>query len=118
MPKNMRRKHSLSEKSKVKLSPKEERASVKSRAKDSVGELKGLAKDIWPDSVSSVEIVKDIRRRVTFETKRSVPSPDDLFGSFKPFAKGKTARQLLEETRKKELAKDKELMKHARASKV
>ena len=118
MPKNLRKKHSRSEKSKTKLVPKAERLSVKPRTKDTVCELKGLAKDVWPDSVSSVELIKDTRRRVGFEANPSVPSPDDLFGSFKPFAKGKTARQLLEEARKEEFAKESELMKHTRASNV
>ncbi len=49
---------------------------------------------------------------------KPAPTPDDLFGSFKAFAKGKTARQLLEEARKEEFAEDKELMKHARASNI
>ncbi len=65
-----------------------------------------------------------IKDRVIFEENecglvvKAVPTPDDLFGSFKAFAKGKTARQLLEEARKEEFAKDKELMKHARKSDV
>ncbi len=118
MPKNLRKKHSHSEKSKTKLVPKAERLSVKPRTKDPVCELKGLAKDVWPDSVSSVELVKDIRHRAGFEANHSVPSPDDLMGSFKAYAKGKTARQLLEEARKEEFAKESELMKHARTSNI
>jgi len=118
MPKNLRKKLCLSEKPVVKLVSETEGPAVKTRTKDRLGELKGLAKDVWLEGVSSVELVKDIRRRVGVEANQSTPSPDDLFGSFKPFAKGKTARQLVEEARKEESAKDKKLMKHARASKV
>jgi len=70
MPKNLRKKHNRSEKSKTKLVPKAERLSVKPRTKDPVGQLKGLAKDVWPDSISSVEIVKDLRRRADFEAEQ------------------------------------------------
>jgi AbrB family looped-hinge helix DNA binding protein len=49
---------------------------------------------------------------------KPAPTPDDLFGSFKAFAKGKTARQLLEETRKEEFAEEKEMMKHAKKANV
>jgi hypothetical protein len=72
MPKNLRKKHSRSEKSKTKLVPKAERLFVKPRTKDPVYELKGLAKDVWPDSVSSVELVKDIRRRAALEAKQKL----------------------------------------------
>ena len=65
-----------------------------------------------------------IKDKVIFEEKecglvlKAVPTPDDLFGSFKKFAKGKTARQLLEEARREEFAKDRELMKRARKSNI
>ena len=65
-----------------------------------------------------------IKDKVIFEESecglvvRAVPTPDELFGSFKTFAKGKTARQLLEEARKEEFAKDKELMRHAGKSNI
>ena len=55
-----------------------------------------------------------IKNKVIFEENecglilKPLPNPDDLFGSFKAFAKGKTARQLLEEARKEEYAKDSE----------
>jgi hypothetical protein len=44
------------------------------------------------------------------------PSPDEEFGSLKAFVKGKTSRQLLEEARKGEFAKDAELRKRLRAA--
>ena len=46
---------------------------------------------------------------------KPVLSPEDLMGSLKTYVKGKTARQLLEEARKEEFAKENELMKHFRA---
>lgn len=46
MRKNLRKKHGLSEKSKAKLLPKTERLSVEPRTKETVCELKGLAKDV------------------------------------------------------------------------
>jgi len=49
---------------------------------------------------------------------KAVPTPDELFGSYKQFAKGKTARQLLKEARKEEFSKDSELMKRARTSNI
>ena len=36
----------------------------------------------------------------------AVSTPDDLFGSFKKFAEGRTVQQLLEEARKEEFAKE------------
>jgi AbrB family looped-hinge helix DNA binding protein len=65
-----------------------------------------------------------IKNKVIFEENecglvlKPAPTPDDLFGSFKAFAKGKTAHQLLEEARKEEFAEEKELMKHARKANI
>ena len=65
-----------------------------------------------------------IKDKVVFEENecglvlKAVPTPDELFGSFKKFAKGRTARQLLEEARKEEFEKDSELMRRARASNI
>jgi antitoxin PrlF len=65
-----------------------------------------------------------IKDKVVFEeTKcglvlKAVPTPDELFGSYKEFAKGKTARQLLEEARREEFAKDSELMSRAGKSNI
>lgn len=65
-----------------------------------------------------------IKNKVMFEENeyglvlKPVPSPDDLMGSFKAYSKGKTARQLLEEARKEEFAKESELIKHARTSNI
>ena len=65
-----------------------------------------------------------IKDKVIFEenecglTLKAIPTPDELFGSFKAFAKGKTARQLLEEARKEEFAKDSELMRRARTPNI
>lgn len=65
-----------------------------------------------------------IKDKVIFEESecgiviKPAPTPNDLFGSFRLFAQGKTAKQLLTEARKEELAKDSELMKRARKSDV
>lgn len=65
-----------------------------------------------------------IKNKVIFEENecglvlKPVPSPEDLMGSLKAYAKGKTARQLLEEARKEEFANEKELTKHVRASNI
>jgi AbrB family looped-hinge helix DNA binding protein len=65
-----------------------------------------------------------IKDKVIFEENecglvlKAVPTPDELLGSFKKFAKGKTAQQLLEEARKEEFAKDGELRKRASASNI
>lgn len=47
---------------------------------------------------------------------KPLPSPNDDFGSLKSVFKGKTARELLEEARREEFAKDKEMEKRAGAS--
>jgi antitoxin PrlF len=65
-----------------------------------------------------------IKDKVIFEENecglilKAVPTPNDLFGSFKESAKGKTARQLLAEARREEFAKDIELMGHAGKSNI
>jgi AbrB family looped-hinge helix DNA binding protein len=65
-----------------------------------------------------------IKDKVIFEENecglvlKAVPTPDELFGSFKKFAKGKTARQLLEESREEEFAKDSELTRRAGKSNI
>lgn len=47
---------------------------------------------------------------------KPLPSPNDDFGSLKSVFKGKTARELLEEARREEFAKDNEMEKRAGAS--
>jgi AbrB family looped-hinge helix DNA binding protein len=47
---------------------------------------------------------------------KPLPTVDDEFGSLKSVFKGATARQLLEEARKEEVARDKEMLKHVRAA--
>ncbi len=49
---------------------------------------------------------------------KPLPTVDDEFGSLKGIFKGATARQLLEEARREEVTKDKEMSKHVRASNV
>ncbi len=65
-----------------------------------------------------------IKNKVIFEENecglvlKPAPTPDDLFGSFKAFANGKTAHQLIEEGRREEYAKEKRLMKHVRSANI
>jgi len=47
---------------------------------------------------------------------KPLPSPKDDLGFLKPFANGKTARELLEEARNEELARDKKMLKRAKTS--
>jgi antitoxin PrlF len=49
---------------------------------------------------------------------KPLPSPSDDFGSLKTVFKGKTAKELLQEARKEELAKDKDLTKRAGTSNI
>ena len=61
-----------------------------------------------------------IKNKVIFEENecgivlKPLPSPSDERGSLKEVFKGKTARQLLDEARKEEVAEDKEHERHAR----
>ena len=61
-----------------------------------------------------------IKNKVVFEENecgivlKPLPSPSDERGSLKEVFKGKTARQLLEEARKKEFAEEKEHERRAR----
>jgi len=58
-----------------------------------------------------------IKDKILFEenekgiTIKPLPSPDDDYGSLKMVAEGKTSKELLEEARKEEFAKDKEWSK-------
>ena len=47
---------------------------------------------------------------------KPLPLPDDAYGSLKSMFEGKTAKELLEETRKEEIAQDKKWIKRARAN--
>jgi antitoxin PrlF len=61
-----------------------------------------------------------IKNKVIFEENecgiilKPLPSPSDDMGSLKGVFKGKTARQLLDEARKEEVAEDKERERRAR----
>jgi AbrB family looped-hinge helix DNA binding protein len=55
----------------------------------------------------------NIKDKVIFEENecglilKAAPTPNQLLGSFKAFAEGKTAHQLLQEARKEEFTQDK-----------
>jgi antitoxin PrlF len=58
-------------------------------------------------------IVEETERGIVL---KPLPSPSDDFGSLKSVFKGKSARELLEEARREEFAKDKERVKRGGAS--
>jgi len=72
IPKELRERYHLAKKTEVKLIPKVEGILIKPKVEDPVGHLKGLAKDVWPDNVSSVDLVRDLRRRADFEAKEKL----------------------------------------------
>ncbi len=47
---------------------------------------------------------------------KPLPSPDEAYGSLKSMFEGKTAKELLEEARKEEIAQDEKWIKRARAA--
>jgi len=67
IPKKLRKKYNLTERSEVKLIPKAEGILIKPKTEDPVGELKGLAKDVWPSNDTSVKLVKNLRRKAEAE---------------------------------------------------
>jgi AbrB family looped-hinge helix DNA binding protein len=72
IPKKLRKKYNLTERSEVKLIPKAEGILIKPKTEDPVGELKGLAKDVWPSNVSSVKLVKNLRRKAEAEAEQTL----------------------------------------------
>jgi len=72
IPKELREKYHLTKKTEVKLIPKVEGILIKPKVKDPVSHLKGLAKGTWPDSVSSVNLIKELRKRADFEAKEKL----------------------------------------------
>jgi len=69
IPKELREKYHLTQKTEVKLIPKVEGILIKPRIRDPVSHLKGLATNVWPENVSSVDLINDIRKRADFEAK-------------------------------------------------
>jgi len=69
IPKKLREKYQLTRKTEVKLIPKVEGILIKPKVKDPVSQLKGIAKDVWPDNLSSVDLIRELRRRTDFEAK-------------------------------------------------
>lgn len=72
IPKKLRKKYNLTERSEVKLIAKAEGILIKPKTEDPVGELKGLAKDVWPSNVSSVKLVKNLRRKAEAEAEQTL----------------------------------------------
>jgi len=63
IPKKLREKYNLTEKTEVRLIPKVEGILIKPKVENPVGQLKGLAKNVWPENVSSVDLIKELRKR-------------------------------------------------------
>lgn len=72
IPKKLRKKYNLTQKSEVKLIPKAEGILIKPKTEDPVGELKGIAKDVWPSNISSVKLVQDLRKKAEVEAKQAL----------------------------------------------
>jgi len=72
IPKELRRKYALTPKKSVRLIPKIEGILIRPKPEDPVSELKGLARGVWPDDRSSVEVIREIRRRADFESKEKL----------------------------------------------
>jgi len=71
IPKKLRKKYNLTEKSEVKLIPRTDGILIRPKIEDPVGQLKGLGKDVWPAHVSSVNLVKDVRRKAEVEAEQT-----------------------------------------------
>jgi len=72
IPKELRERYRLTKKTEVKLIPRVEGILIKPKIKDPVGHLRGLAKNVWPDNVSSVDLIRDLRKRADFEAKEKL----------------------------------------------
>jgi len=72
IPKELREKYRLTKKTEVKLIPRAEGILIKPKVENPVGQLKGLAKNVWPENVSSVDLIKELRKRAHFEAKGKV----------------------------------------------
>jgi len=66
---DLRDRYNIKGRTKVKIIPKAEGILIKPQAADPVAELRGLAKGLWPDEVSSVELIRKLRRRADLEAK-------------------------------------------------
>ena len=71
IPKELRERYHLATKTEIEFIPKIEGILIKRKCEDPVSEIKGLTSGVWPRSLSSIEIVRDIRRRADFETRES-----------------------------------------------
>lgn len=69
IPKELRERYNIKFKSKVKIIPKAEGILIKPEVINPIGQLKGLAEGVWPDEVSSVDLIKEIRKRADLESR-------------------------------------------------
>ena len=72
IPKQLRKRYALAPKKRVKLVPKVEGILIKPKPDDPLSELKGLTRNVWPTESTSVDIVKEFRKRADFETKEKL----------------------------------------------
>jgi len=69
IPKQLRERYHLTKRTEVKLIPKVDGILIKPRVKDPISHLRGLAKNVWPEGIASVDIIREIRKRAVFEAK-------------------------------------------------
>ena len=69
IPKQLRKRYALAPKKQVKLIPKVEGILIKPKPDDPIAELKGLARNVWPSGKTSVDIVRELRKRADLESK-------------------------------------------------
>lgn len=72
IPKELREKYNIKHKTRVKIIPKAEGILIKPEVADPVGQLRGIAEGLWPEDVTSVDIVKEIRRRADLEAREKL----------------------------------------------
>ncbi len=72
IPKELRERYNIKSRTKVKMIPKAEGILIKPISADPVGELRGLAEGLWPEGVSSVELIRELRRRADLEAKKKL----------------------------------------------
>jgi len=72
IPKELRERYNIKSKTKVKIIPKAEGILIKPEVADPIGQLRGLAEGLWPDEVSSVDLIRELRRRADLEAREKL----------------------------------------------
>jgi bifunctional DNA-binding transcriptional regulator/antitoxin component of YhaV-PrlF toxin-antitoxin module len=63
IPRELRAIYNIKARTRVKIIPKPEGILIKPLAADPVAELRGVAEGLWSDEISSVELIRELRRR-------------------------------------------------------